>query len=104
MTSTRPLPNRRQRETTPEMEAKIEAFAKEAETLQGGIEPAGMVKAPSSAGGGDKSVRAVKPPKSRSYTFRMTEETLDKLRAAADEQERSIQWVFDRVLLPHLDK
>lgn len=44
-----------------------------------------------------------KPKKEKGYTFRMTEETLARLRAAAAVEDRSIQWIFDRVLLPGLD-
>jgi len=44
-----------------------------------------------------------KPKKDKAYTFRMTEETLGKLRAAAVREDRSIQWIFDRVMLPALD-
>jgi hypothetical protein len=44
-----------------------------------------------------------KPRKDKSYTFRMTEATLERLRAAGVREDRSIQWIFDRVLLPALD-
>lgn len=43
-----------------------------------------------------------KARKDKSYTFRMTEETLGRLRAAGVREDRSIQWIFDRVLLPAL--
>ncbi|HSU47470.1 MAG TPA: hypothetical protein VLJ40_11195 [Arthrobacter sp.] len=46
---------------------------------------------------------ATRPKKDKAYTFRMTEATLDRLRAAAGREDRSIQWIFDRVLLPALD-
>lgn len=46
---------------------------------------------------------AAKPRKDKAYTFRMTEETLGRLRAAAAREDRSIQWIFDRVMLPALD-
>lgn len=45
-----------------------------------------------------------RPRKDKSYTFRMTEETLARLRAAGVREDRSIQWIFDRVLLPALDE
>lgn len=49
----------------------------------------------------------VTPPakarKVRSYTFRMTEETHARLREVAEREDRSIQWVFDRILLPALE-
>jgi hypothetical protein len=45
---------------------------------------------------------AAKARKDKSYTFRMTEETLARLRAAGVREDRSIQWIFDRVLLPAL--
>lgn len=104
MTNSRPTPNRRPRETSPEIEAKIEAFSMEAETLHGSMETA--VAAPTVVAS-KTTRRAAEPdklPKNRSYTFRMTEETLMKFRAAAEAEERSIQWIFDKVLLPHLDK
>jgi hypothetical protein len=41
--------------------------------------------------------------KDRSYTFRMTSDTLERLRAIAAREDRSIQWVFDRILLKALD-
>lgn len=104
MSSTRPLPNRRARETTPEMEAKIEAFAMGAETLQNVVGPAEAIKDSVPPKGTKKSSAPDKQPKNRSYTFRMTEDTLNKLRAAAEDQDRSIQWVFDKILLPQLDK
>lgn len=104
MSSTRPLPNRRARETTPEMEAKIEAFAMGAETLQNVVGPAEAIKDSVHPKGTKKSSAPDKQPKNRSYTFRMTEDTLNKLRAAAEDQDRSIQWVFDKVLLPQLDR
>lgn len=47
---------------------------------------------------------AAKPRKDKAYTFRMTEETLVQLREAAAREDRSIQWIFDRVLLPALDE
>lgn len=47
---------------------------------------------------------SAKPRKDKSYTFRMTEATLDRLRQAALREDRSIQWIFDRVLLPTLDQ
>lgn len=56
------------------------------------------------------TLAAVSPPhtararKDKSYTFRMTEETLARLRAAGVREDRSIQWIFDRVLLPALDE
>lgn len=31
------------------------------------------------------------------YTFRMTNETLERLRSAAPAEDRSIQWVFDKI-------
>lgn len=104
MTNSRPTPNRRPRETSPEIEAKIEAFSMEAETLHGSMEA--VVAAPTVVArkATTKVVEPEKQPKSRSYTFRMTEETLMKFRSAAESEERSIQWIFDKVLLPHLDK
>lgn len=45
-----------------------------------------------------------KVKKDKSYTFRMSEATLDRLRAAALREDRSIQWIFDRVLLPALEE
>jgi len=57
------------------------------------------------------TLTAVSPPphaararKDKSYTFRMTEATLERLRAAGVREDRSIQWIFDRVLLPALDE
>ena len=50
------------------------------------------------------SPSTAKPRKDKSYTFRMTEATLERLRAAALREDRSIQWIFDRVLLPSLDE
>jgi hypothetical protein len=47
---------------------------------------------------------AAKPKKDKAYTFRMTEASLERLRAAALREDRSIQWIFDRVLLPALDE
>jgi hypothetical protein len=44
-----------------------------------------------------------KPKKDKAYTFRMTEETLNRLRSAAAREDRSMQWIFDRVMLPALD-
>lgn len=104
MSNARPLPNRRARETTPELEAKIEAFAMGAETLQNVVEPAEATNASTPPKAPRKALIPEKQPKNRSYTFRMTDDTLNKLRAAAEAQDRSIQWVFDRVLLPQLDK
>ena len=104
MSNTRPSLNRRPREVSPEQEAKIEAFAREAETLQNGTNQLDPAKAAVVSNEHQKVAGTAKQPKSRSYTFRMTEETLNKLRAAADAEERSIQWVFDRLLLPSLDK
>lgn len=104
MANARPTPNRRRRETSPDEEARITAFAKQAETLlpanteteQEVSEPARLRPQP--------PVPAAKATKDKSYTFRMTGQTLDKLRAAAAAEDRSIQWVFDKILLPALDE
>ena len=50
------------------------------------------------------TVPPAKVRKDKSYTFRMSEATLERLRAAALREDRSIQWIFDRVLLPTLDQ
>jgi hypothetical protein len=98
----RPTPNRRRRETSPDEEARIAAFAKQAETLlpenvttpPAALEPVTPRPQP--------ALPAAKAVKSKSYTFRMTEETLNELRDTAAEEDRSIQWVFDKILLPAL--
>ena len=90
MSNARPLPNRRARETTPELEAKIEAFAMEAETLQNVVDPAEATNASTPPKTPRKTLIPEKQPKNRSYTFRMTDDTLNKLRAAAEAQARSI--------------
>lgn len=102
MANARPTPNRRRRETSPDEEARIAAFAKQAETLLPETtetepelsEPPVLRPQP--------AAHLVKANKDKSYTFRMTEETLNELRAAAAEEDRSIQWVFDKLLLPAL--
>ena len=104
MTNSRPTPNRRPRETSPEIEAKIEAFSKQAETLHGSTESTESAPVVVASRTTKRVAESDKQPKNRSYTFRMTEDTLMKFRAAAEAEERSIQWIFDKVLLPHLDK
>lgn len=102
MANARPTPNRRRRETSPAEEARIAAFAKQAETLlptsadsqQEVSEPTRIRPQPAAP--------AVKATKDKSYTFRMTEETLNELRGVAAAEDRSIQWVFDKILLPAL--
>lgn len=103
MSNARPTPNRRRREINPEEEARIEAFAQEAETLRPvPSEPEQRsANAPASIQA-ERSAQPAKAPKDKSYTFRMTEDTLNELRDAAAEEDRSIQWVFDRILLPAL--
>lgn len=102
MSNTRPTPNRRRREFNPDEEARIAAFAQQAETLHPPV--AEPQPALASSQGSQAAVPAVKAPKDKSYTFRMTEETLNRLRAAAAAEDRSIQWVFDKILLPALEK
>ena len=65
-----------------------EEFALEADTLTAASHPA----------------PAGKVRKDKSYTFRMSQATLERLRAAGLREDRSIQWIFDRVLLPALDE
>lgn len=110
MANARPTPNRRRRETSPDEEARIEAFAQQAATLVPVPEappvpvdpPAPVpVALPAQI---QTAAPVEKEPKNKSYTFRMTKETLDKLRSAAAAEDRSIQWVFDKILLPALDK
>ncbi|WP_454813011.1 hypothetical protein [Paenarthrobacter nitroguajacolicus] len=103
MSNARPTPNRRRRETDPDEEARIEAFAQQAETLRSvSSEPEQQTaKAPATTQT-ERSAQPAKAPKDKSYTFRMTEDTLNELRDAAAEEDRSIQWVFDRILLPAL--
>jgi len=103
LSNARPTPNRRRREIDPEEEARIEAFAQQAETLkpaQPEPEPQ-AAKAPATVRA-ERSTQTAKASKDKSYTFRMTEDTLNELRDAAAEEDRSIQWVFDRILLPAL--
>ena len=118
MANARPTPNRRRRETSPDEEARIEAFAQKAATLLPVPEavpapaappvpvpaapPAPVPVAPPTQI--QTAAPVEKEPKNKSYTFRMTKETLDKLRSAAAAEDRSIQWVFDKILLPALDK
>lgn len=83
--SNRPTPARRAAVPAPSVTA--EEFALQADTLAAVPHP-----------------HTAKPKKDKAYTFRMTEETLGKLRAAAAREDRSIQWIFDRVLLPALDE
>lgn len=103
MSSARPTPNRRRREIDPEEEARIEAFAQQAETLKPTRpeteQQTAIAPAPVQA---ERTAQPAKAPKDKSYTFRMTEDTLNELRDAAAEEDRSIQWVFDRILLPAL--
>lgn len=103
MSNARPTPNRRRREIDPEEEARIEAFAQQAETLRPAQpEPEQQAaKAPVTIQAA-RSAQPAKAAKDKSYTFRMTEDTLNELRDAAAEEDRSIQWVFDRILLPAL--
>lgn len=110
MANARPTPNRRRRETSPDEEARIEAFAQQAATLLPVPEAASVpvdppapvpVALPAQI---QTAAPVEKEPKNKSYTFRMTKETLDKLRSAAAAEDRSIQWVFDKILLPALDK
>lgn len=103
MANARPTPNRRRREASPDEEARIAAFAQQAATLQpvpeaepAPLAPPVQIQAP--------AANPEKEPKNKSYTFRMTNETLEKLRSAAAADDRSIQWVFDKILLPALDK
>jgi len=102
LANTRPTPNRRRREMNADEEARIAVFAQQAETLQASVAPESSL-APALIGA-TAMVAAVKLPKVKSYTFRMTEETLERLRAAAAAEDRSIQWVFDKILLPSLEK
>ncbi|WP_157357190.1 hypothetical protein [Arthrobacter sp. U41] len=118
MANARPTPNRRRRETSPDEEARIEAFAQQAATLLPVPEaapvpvdpPAPVPVAPPAPvpvalpAQIQTAAPVEKEPKNKSYTFRMTKETLDKLRSAAAAEDRSIQWVFDKILLPALDK
>jgi hypothetical protein len=126
LANARPTPNRRRRETSPDEEARIEAFAQQAATLLPVPEAASVpVDPPASVPVDPPASVPVDPPasvpvalpaqiqtaapvekepKNKSYTFRMTKETLDKLRRAAAAEDRSIQWVFDKILLPALDK
>lgn len=101
MPNARPTPNRRRRETNPEEEARIAAFAQQADTLQPAPSEPLTPQAPSMVGQ-DRSAPVLKASKDKSYTFRMTEGTLNELREAAADEERSIQWIFDRILLPAL--
>lgn len=103
MANARPTPNRRRRETSPDEEARIAAFAQQAATLQPvpEVEPAPPTPTVHTQAA---AATAEKEPKNKSYTFRMTNETLEKLRSAAAAEDRSIQWVFDKILLPALDK
>jgi hypothetical protein len=110
LANARPTPNRRRRETSPDEEARIEAFAQQAATLLPVPEAASVpVDPPASVPVAlpaqiQTAAPVEKEPKNKSYTFRMTKETLDKLRSAAAAEDRSIQWVFDKILLPALDK
>mgnify|MGYP000387918450 CR=1 FL=1 len=101
MSNARPTPNRRRREIDPEEEARISAFAQQAETLRPALENDEQAPPTVTAGQGRRVAQA-KAPKDKSYTFRMTEETLNELRDAAAAEDRSIQWVFDKLLLPAL--
>lgn len=105
MANPRPTPNRRRRETSPDEEARIAAFAQQAATLQPvpEAEPAPLAP-PVQTKAAAAAVAVEKEPKNKSYTFRMTNETLEKLRSAAAAEDRSIQWVFDKILLPALNK
>lgn len=102
MSNARPTPNRRRREIDPEEEARIAAFAQQAETLRPGHSDAEPKAPPTVPSGQGRRAASAKTPKDKSYTFRMTEDTLNELRDAAAEEDRSIQWVFDKVLLPAL--
>lgn len=102
MSSARPTPNRRRREIDPDEEARIAAFAQQAETLRPGRSEAGPEATQTVTASQGRRAASAKEPKDKSYTFRMTEDTLNELRDAAAEEDRSIQWVFDKVLLPAL--
>jgi hypothetical protein len=103
LANARPTPNRRRRETSPDEEARIAVFAQQAATLQPvpEVEPAPLAPPVQTQAA---AATVEKEPKNKSYTFRMTNETLEKLRSAAAAEDRSIQWVFDKILLPALDK
>ena len=102
MTNKRPTPNRR-REISPDQEAKIEAFSRSAETLTANANPTLGEDESLLASTSQKKESPAKPAKNRSFTFKMTEETLRKLQERKMAEDRSIQWVFDNVLLPALD-
>ncbi|UKA52175.1 hypothetical protein LFT48_21695 (plasmid) [Arthrobacter sp. FW305-123] len=102
MSNVRPTPNRRRREVDPEEEARIAAFAQQAETLHPGPSEAEPTARPTVTISQGRRASSAKESKDKSYTFRMTEDTLNEFRAAAAEEDRSIQWIFDKVLLPAL--
>lgn len=102
MTSKRPTPNRR-REISPDQEAKIEAFSRSAETLTANADPSTGEDQPVLAPTRQNKEKVTKAAKNRSFTFKMTEETLQKLQERKMAEDRSIQWVFDNILLPALD-
>ena len=103
MTSKRQTPNRR-REISVDQEAKIEAFSRSAETLTANVESSAGEEEPVSVPVSQKEEGVVKSPKNRSFTFKMTEETLKQLQERKVVEDRSIQWIFDNILLPALNK